>query len=316
MRVRVGVDIGGTKTQAVAVRADGTTADASTVVGVHVEATRPGPVGVAEGLRTAYLGLVGSLDPATRVVSVGIGVPGVVRDGTVAHAVNLGVDEPVDLAGAARELLGDRPAPVTVENDVTAAVRGASGWLRESRGTGEDLALLNVGTGLAAGLVLDGVLRRGSRGMAGEIGHLVRDPAGPPCPCGKRGCLELYASGGGIARHWSGSARELFAAAARGHVLAGRVRDDLVDGLAQAVRILVQTTDVAEVVLTGGVVSSTPALQTALVDELTTRYADSPFDRALAVHERLRWLPRDYPAGAVGAATAVPLATESALPGV
>lgn len=202
-------------------------------------------------------------------------------------------------------------APVLVENDVKAAAWGAAHWLRASRDQergdqqddgaqgdlpGPDLALLNVGTGLAAGLVLDGVLRRGRRGLAGEIGHLVTDRDGPPCACGKRGCLELYASGGGLARRWSGSAAELMAAAATGEAGAVEIRDDLVAGLAQAVRILVQTTDVDVVVLAGGVVTSTPALQAALLAALRDR-GDSGFEQMLAVHERIRCLPEGYPAG-------------------
>lgn len=241
------------------------------------------------------------------VDAVGIGVPGIVTGGQVTHAVNLGLGgRPLDLAAAAAELTA---APVLVENDVKAAAWGASRWLRDASATGRDLALLNVGTGLAAGLVLDGVLRRGSRGLAGEIGHLVIDRSGPPCPCGKRGCLELYASGGGLARRWTGSAGELMAAAELGDTLAQVVRDDLVAGLVQAVRILVQATDVAEVVLTGGVVTSTPALQEALLAALRD-HGGSGFEQALGVHERVRWLPEDYPAGSVGAALLSPAAVQ------
>jgi glucokinase len=58
-----------------------------------------------------------------------------------------------------------------------------------------DLACLALGTGVAAGLMLDGRLRRGFRGGAGEIGHVPYQPAGPLCACGQRGCLELDASG-------------------------------------------------------------------------------------------------------------------------
>src|SRR5690606_23687380 len=185
----------------------------------------------------------------------------------------LGLDgTPFDLATALRPRLGS--APVVVENDVNAAAWGAAQWLRR-HGGGDDLAVLNVGTGLAAGLVLDGVLRRGSRGMAGEVGHLVTDPAGPPCPCGKSGCLELYASGGGLARRWGGTAAQLLAAARAGDAAAGRVRDDLVAGLAQAVRILVQVTDVPDVVLTGGLVTATPGVPDAVVAHRRCRPADS-----------------------------------------
>ncbi|NLG19996.1 MAG: ROK family protein [Actinomycetales bacterium] len=300
MSVRIGIDIGGTRIDAAAVEE---TADGGhRVLAQHAVPTVRGPEGIRAGLRTAYGQLLDHLGEATPVTGLGIGVPGIVSDGRVAHAVNLGLDgRPLDLAGEAAVLTA---VPVRVENDVKAAAWGAAQWLRATEGAGPDvdLALLNVGTGLAAGLVLDGSLRRGSRGLAGEIGHLVTDRDGPLCPCGKRGCLELYASGGGLARRWAGSAVELMAAAAAGDENARAVRDDLVAGLAQAVRILVQATDVAQVVLAGGVVTSTPALQGALLAELRSHAADSGFEQHLAVHERVRWLPEGYPAGSVGAA--------------
>lgn len=299
MTVRIGVDVGGTKVRAAAVEVAGGD-EAPRVVAQVVLPTLRGPDGVLATVGTAYERLLGEIVGHRPVVSVGVGIPGTVAGGAVSHAVNLGLDgTPFDLATALRPRLGS--APVVVENDVNAAAWGAAQWLRR-HGGGDDLAVLNVGTGLAAGLVLDGLLRRGSRGMAGEVGHLVTDPAGPPCPCGKSGCLELYASGGGLARRWGGTAAQLLAAARAGDAAAGRVRDDLVAGLAQAVRILVQVTDVPDVVLTGGLVTATPEVTDAVVAHLRDRHADSAFERALAVHERVRRLPADFPAGAVGAA--------------
>ena len=61
--------------------------------------------------------------------------------------------------------------------------------------TADDLAYLAVGTGIAAGVILDGRLHRGARGLAGEIGHAILEPDGPRCACGQRGCLEAFASG-------------------------------------------------------------------------------------------------------------------------
>ena len=82
------------------------------------------------------------------------------------------------------------------------------------------MAYLNLGTGLAAGIVLDGRLLRGGHGVAGEIGHIPVDPAGVVCGCGQRGCLETLASGSAIARMWPTDdplpARELFDAADAG----------------------------------------------------------------------------------------------------
>lgn len=83
--------------------------------------------------------------------------------------------------------------PCSLENDASAA---ALGEFRFGAGRGyRHLVHVTVGTGIGGGLVLDGHLYRGSRGMAGEIGHMILDPAGPSCNCGSRGCLESMASG-------------------------------------------------------------------------------------------------------------------------
>ncbi len=112
------------------------------------------------------------------------------------HAVNLGLIEPADLGGLVGLRLG---VPVRVENDLNAAALGAAALLGLPRG---DLAFLAVGTGLAAGLLLDERLRRGAGGAAGEIGHVTYRPDGPRCRCGQRGCLEEYASGRALEAAW------------------------------------------------------------------------------------------------------------------
>ena len=117
---------------------------------------------------------------------IGIGIPGIVdRDrGTVSHAVNLGLGgDWFPLAGRLADRTG---ATVVVENDLNAATWGA-----HVLSGADDLAYLALGTGLAAGFVLSGTLRRGAHGAAGEIGHVPVDPDGPLCSCGQRGCLEL-----------------------------------------------------------------------------------------------------------------------------
>ena len=60
------------------------------------------------------------------------------------------------------------------------------------------VVMVTLGTGIGGGIVIDGRVEVGSAGFAGEIGHMVVDPAGPPCPCGRRGCWERYASGAGL----------------------------------------------------------------------------------------------------------------------
>ncbi|MEX2080808.1 MAG: ROK family protein [Dehalococcoidia bacterium] len=97
---------------------------------------------------------------------------------------NLVLTEPVS------ERLG---TPCFIENDASAAALGEFRW-----GAGRGLRHLlhaTLGTGIGGGIVINGRLYRGSRGLAGEIGHTVIDPAGPACNCGSRGCVEALVSG-------------------------------------------------------------------------------------------------------------------------
>jgi glucokinase len=103
-----------------------------------------------------------------------------------------------------REMLEDRHGvPVAVDNDANVA---ALGEFRFGAGQGcGSLMYITVSTGVGGGWILDGKPWRGEGGMAGEIGHVVVDPQGPVCPCGKRGCVERLASGPFIAqraREW------------------------------------------------------------------------------------------------------------------
>jgi predicted NBD/HSP70 family sugar kinase len=119
------------------------------------------------------------------VLGVGVGSPGVVdAGGTVLDAPNLGWSgEP--LAGDLRTALG---LPVYVANDANTAVLGEHTFGEADPDGG--LMLLRVGIGVGAGLVLGGALLHGHRAAAGEIGHVVVDPDGEQCACGRVGCLE------------------------------------------------------------------------------------------------------------------------------
>jgi glucokinase len=293
--LRVGIDIGGTKTDAVTVDDDGT-------IGRQLRLpTGFGPDAVVDTAVAAITELADLTGATVRGFgSIGVGVPGAVDEGTVRHSVNLGLE---GLALGAR--LGERLGrPVRVDNDVNAAALGAFHLLGEQRT--RSLAYLNLGTGLAAGIVLDGRLWRGSRGNAGEIGHIPIDPEGPECPCGQRGCLETLASGSAIARAWPTDdpkpARALFAAAAAGDPRAIEVRDRFVGHVAEAVRLLVLTVDVDSVVIGGGLASLGDELVQRVRDVLLAWEARSRFLASIALSDRVAIVPADFPAAAVGAA--------------
>lgn len=307
MSMRVGIDIGGTKTDAVALAADGS------VLAEHRLATGFGAAAVLASAETAVRALAADarVDVA-EFATIGVGIPGAVdtASGRVTHAVNLGLED-LDLGGELAARLG---RPVRVENDVNAAALGA--WQALGGGATQSMAYLNLGTGLAAGLVLGGRLWRGSRGVAGEIGHIPVDPAGAPCPCGQRGCLELAASGSGLARMWPGgdSVRDLRDAVFRGDSEAAAVWTGFVEHVAAAVRLLVLTVDPDRVVIGGGLSSLGDELLGAVRGVLGDWADASGFLAMLDLGARVEVLPRDFPAAAVGAALVGAAAGEAATP--
>lgn len=297
--MRLGIDIGGTKTAAVAMAADGALSEQVRMpTGFGADAV------VETALRTVErLTRVAGVD-ASAIASIGIGIPGAVdaAAGRVAHAVNLGL-EGLDLGPMLADRLG---VAVRVENDVKAAALGAHHLLGLEGAQARSMAYLNLGTGLAAGIVIGGRLLRGARGVAGEIGHIPVDAAGAPCACGQRGCLETLASGSAIARLWPTAdplpARDLFTAAAAGDARASAARERFLTGVAAAVRLLVLTTDVDEVVIGGGLAALGEPLRGGVHHILNGWAADSAFLASLDLASRVRVIPLGFPAAAVGAA--------------
>lgn len=186
-----GIDVGGSKILGVLVDPS-----VPSRTPVKLRLTPPPPEDLVDTLTSLVRSLEEDAGPATGLAAVGVGIAGLVdRDGRLLSSPNLpGVtDLPLE------DLLGDATGlPVTVENDATAAA-----WAEHRLGaaSGEDeVVVVTLGTGIGVGIVSGGRLLRGRHGFAGEAGHMVLDPAGPPCPCGRRGCWERYASGSGLAR--------------------------------------------------------------------------------------------------------------------
>ncbi|AMB57755.1 ROK family protein [Microterricola viridarii] len=323
--MRIGVDIGGTKTAAIAVADDGSFGEPLR------RATGFGAREVLDSAEASVRALAAraGLD-VSAFTSIGVGIPGAVdnANGIVSHAVNLGVSE----LALGREL-GERiGVPVRVENDVKAAALGAHRLTTDTLATasleadrpaldrptadgvgaasgnpvGGSMAYLNLGTGLAAGIVQQGVLLRGATGTAGEIGHLPIDPAGVLCGCGQVGCLETVASGSAITRMWPSRAEypalELFELAAAGDARALAVQRTFFEGVAAGVRTLVLTVDVDRVVIGGGLSALGDPLLRGVRGVLADWSSSSPFLASLALSERVRLIPIGFPAAAFGAA--------------
>lgn len=295
--LRAGLDIGGTSTVAVLLDTEGAP------LAHHTARSGRGPTAVVD----VAVAAVGRLCDAAGVSpaalrGVGVGLPGTVVDGRVRNAVNLGIAE-LDMAGALGDRLG---APVFVENDVDAAALGAHHVLAAAGDAPRSLAYLNLGTGLACGVVTGGRLWRGAAGAAGEVGHVPVDPDGAPCPCGQRGCLETVASGSAVARMWPAPDAPppvaLFAAAAQGDPAARAVRERVLAGVAAAVRLVALTFDPERVVLGGGLTALGRPLLSGVREALTELARGSPFLASLDLPDRLGLVPRPAEVGALGAA--------------
>jgi glucokinase len=195
----IGIDLGGTKIFGVRVKA-ASGGDAAVVAEAKAKTpVQGGPLAVVDAIARVVDELGGAKGEA-----IGVGAPGVidVERGVVRAAPNLpGWIEPFPLGPALAETLGVER--VLIDNDVNVGTV-AEHRLGAGRDADEMLGVF-VGTGVGGGLILDGRLRRGSTGLAGEIGHVVVKAGGRACACGGRGHLEAYAGRAGMERR----AREL-----------------------------------------------------------------------------------------------------------
>jgi len=175
----------------------------------------------AEVDRTVILGLAKEVLKGANPTVIGVSFGGPVRskEGVVILSHHVPGWQNFPLAQWLSEQFG---APAIVENDANA---GALGEWRYGAGKGTRCLLyVTVSTGIGGGIIIDGKVYHGADDLAGEIGHMTLDPNGPPCTCGKRGCLEALASGPAIAR----KAREmLLALPGEGRVLRELVKGDL-----------------------------------------------------------------------------------------
>lgn len=195
----IGIDLGGTNLKVAVVTREGL-----------ISAQRTCPVDAVRGPSLVIADMVAAIDELLAensmkradLVGVGLGAPGPMdlRAGRIVQAANLPgwIDVPLrdELAGA----LG---LPVIFDNDGNAAAYGEF-WVGAGRGAA-DMVMLTLGTGVGAGVIIDGRVLHGHFDNAAELGHMIVVPNGLPCSCGQRGCLEQYASAGNVARRARGA---------------------------------------------------------------------------------------------------------------
>ncbi|MFB3909795.1 MAG: ROK family protein [Candidatus Eisenbacteria bacterium] len=277
---RIGIDLGGTKTEGVLLGSD--------PVAPLARRRIPTPRGSGyASILSAVVDLARSLldEAAGDVPGIGVGIPGTIS-GTHRRVKNANTTELIghpledDLASA----LG---IAVRCENDANCfalaeALHGAGRGARCVFG-------VILGTGVGGGIVHDGVVWPGAQGIAGEWGHNLLDAGGPPCYCGRRGCVETFLSGPALARAYreagggtggsadegsreggrnrEATARDVFEREAEGDPIARAVlaeyRRRLGQGLAQVVNILDP-----DVIVLGGGVSNAPGLAESAPDLL------------------------------------------------
>ena len=261
----IGVDIGGTNLRAARIGRDG-----AVIARARTASARdPGEV------LARLIGLIAEVD-APDVAGIGIGVPGRVDFARRAVLGGGYVDlSQVPLVQAIEERFGK---PVVIDNDASMALV-AEARVGAGRGV-RHLALLTIGTGIGGGILEDGRILRG-RGIAGQLGHIPVDPNGPPCLCGRRGCVEPMSSGtalGGLIRAAGlpegTTAATLLDRAEAGDAMAAAVLTTWAMPLRRATDALIATLDCGRVILGGGLGREAAAAVARLPEETSWYHAD------------------------------------------
>lgn len=301
----IGLDIGGTKIEALAATAD------FSAVG---QCTRPTDVSSPENFVASVTDAVQQVlqqakaAPA-QISGIGIGIPGQVdaKTGTVRLAANLNLSA-YPLGATMSDIFN---TPTFVENDVHLAAIGVYHWqqLREPMAS---IAYLSIGTGVGIGVMINGRLHRGAHGMAGEIGHITVKPNGLLCKCGARGCLETIISGPAIVQqalnviqfdipHHEVHAGHVYRAAAAGNRAAQAIVQRVSAYISRAIQWLIMTYDVDQVVLGGGVTGAGTLFLTPILSALSTYRAQSALFATMLPESKIVLLPTGYNAGTWGA---------------
>lgn len=267
----IGMDVGGTGLKAAVIDRQG---------GVLIKEHRPtlrerGP----EAVIASILDFAHDLAKQTRnsvgtrrVVAAGVAVPGLIDEetGVALASVNLEWKD-VPLRRLLEERLG---FPAVVGHDVrTAGV--AEGLLGAAQGS-KDYLFLTLGTGVGAAVVLHGAAYVGAHDLGGEFGHMVVQPGGPLCGCGRHGCVEILASASAVVRRYRAmtqapadiTTRDVAARATAGDLVAKQIWGEAVDALSMGIANYITLLDPERVVIGGGMADAGQMLFEPLIAQL------------------------------------------------
>jgi glucokinase len=312
----VGVDVGGTKIAAGLVDANG-----------HIYGRVKLPTDTSQPemtLRSIAAAISATLDATgvepAQLAGIGLGIPGKIdpEQGIAQLAVNLGWHN-VPVKHWLEEQLG---ISCSIENDVSAACLG-EGLYGAGRGMA-NMLYLSLGTGIAARVLIEGRLYRGTNGMAGELGHAIFVPNGPGCNCGADGCLEALASGPALVRlareklatgqtsllrdlpdyQSALTAEQICEAATHGDDLAWQILNEAAAHLGYAIHLLAMAFDPQCIILGGGMAQEGPLID-AIRSAVARLAEQAPIFREIFPLEALLLSSLRLDAGILGAASLV-----------
>ena len=310
MKYCFGIDIGGTTVKA------GLVSAAGEILTRWEVPTRKGsdPAGLLEDVKVSLEECMAEKKIDKKdILGIGMAAPGpVTEDGVLHGCVNIGWGD-VDLDDLAEEVIGI--SPVRIGNDARVAALGEAAY---GAGKGaKSMLMVTLGTGVGGGVVLDGQILMGESGVAGEIGHMTIDPyETETCGCGKKGCLEQYASATGMVRAAERylkekdmasslrqldqvTAKDLWDAAKAGDGLANEIVDFVCDRLGNGLANAIYLVDTEMIVIGGGVC----AAGQFLLDKIEQAYQGKVFAHSRNKKFALAELGND--AGIKGAAALI-----------
>ena len=270
--IAIGIDIGGTSIKGAAVDSNGRVYEKFSMPFIKGE---PGEITIRK-LAEIVKEYISAQSLEKKIIGIGIGSPGTldIKNGIVNYANNLGWNE-LHVADIMHETL---PYPIRLTNDANAASLGEAKF-----GAGkayETIVMLTLGTGVGGGIIINGKLFEGNEGKGGELGHTVIVADGEPCTCGRKGCLEAYASATALIREtkkaMQANKRSLmwkicpdidmvggkvsFEAAKNGDEAANKVVDNYVKYLGEGILNFCNIFRPNVIVLSGGVANAGPFL--------------------------------------------------------